>query len=139
MVGLVAPGKSNPDPGGGHISRAGNHSADDRNPGVPDIYDPYAHVPDEMRNSPRRWPLVKFDRGTWRGEPAEVLCVPNDFEVNNSNGKVEATRTQVMIYVSDRYIVFICVGATHTRLGSEHTQEPGSNARNSKSRHAENI
>lgn len=46
-------------------------------------------VPDALLRQGRSWPIVSFPgAGT-------ILCVPQDFEVNNSEGLVEARRQQV--------------------------------------------
>lgn len=50
----------------------------------------------EGNSDPAVWPLVRFIPSN-----AEVLCVPNSFEVNNAEGTVEARRDQV------RWIVLI--------------------------------
>ena len=47
-------------------------------------------VPEHILRSSLLWPLVKFNPSG-----AEVLCVPNIFEVTNAEGTMEARREQV--------------------------------------------
>ena len=97
LVGLAPPSAVVGEPDDAHTLRVENRKYDlrDRKGGCLNTNDPYAHIPRELRSSPIRWPLIIFNQGSRHAEVVEVLCVPNQFEVNNSRGKVEATREQV--------------------------------------------
>ncbi|KAI0308635.1 hypothetical protein OF83DRAFT_1018166, partial [Amylostereum chailletii] len=46
-------------------------------------------IPEIAKNSKVSWPLVRFTNGR------EMLCIPVDFTEENSEGELEAQRTQV--------------------------------------------
>lgn len=111
LVGLLPPPGVTNEPDDIQTLRVENRKYDlrDRKKGSINANGPYAHIPDELRNSPRRWPLVTFNQGSERCPTTDLLCVPNVFEVNNCQGRIEATREQVCcsIYLSKLYTNFM--------------------------------
>ena len=50
----------------------------------------------------RKWPVVNFKSASYPGGFVDVLCVPNQFEVNNAEGGIEAVREQVRTFAIRR-------------------------------------
>lgn len=89
---------------------------------------PGPNIPQHILGASRKWPLVNFKSASYYGGAMDVLCVPNVFEVNNAEGGIEATREQVCTFAIARmrYSTYR-QGSADLGLGSEHTQESGSN------------
>ena len=52
-----------------------------------------------LSDTRRRWPIVRFFRGSSRDETVDVLCVPHIFTAMSPSGVPEAYRTQVSFYI----------------------------------------
>lgn len=79
-------------------------------------YYPERDGPETSGSRSRRWPVVRFQAGE------TMLCMEEYFDVNNAEGKVEATRSQVGHSVSFRVIILIqyfCSDPPYSCVGSE--------------------
>ncbi|KAI0047663.1 hypothetical protein FA95DRAFT_1204693 [Auriscalpium vulgare] len=67
-------------------------------------------VPEHVRKSACKWPLVRFTNGR------ELLCIPQEFTVNNGEGETEAARLQVPLILAWALSVHKSQGQTLERV-----------------------
>lgn len=73
-------------------------------------------IPEKVLKSTQLWPVVRFSQGSIHGGAVEVLCVPNQFEANNADGGVEATREQVPLILAWALSIHKSQGQTLERV-----------------------